>query len=182
MMNLVGNALRGIRLAGTNLTEYLTNPATAAALGKKVAFDTAVGTAASQAIPRMLGQQPGVGIGRSALHAGLHSAISHPVAGGLEAMGMPQWASQATGQVVGAVGAQSLSQTITPEVTQQPMTHVTELMQLQQLEAAQEDQRVKNQIALAYARNYNPPSRIIHENPSQNLATVHAILNPKVGY
>ena len=181
-MGLIDSTLQGIRLAGSNLGEYLSNPATLKGIGKRVALDTALGTTAAQVVPRVLGQQPAAGVGRTAFNVGLHSALSTPISGGLQAMGVPEWAAQTTGQIAGGAGAQVISQSITHEVNQQPNTHYAELMQLQQLEAAQENQRVQNQIALAYARNYHAPSQIIHRNPSQDLATVHAILNPKVGY
>lgn len=188
-MSILGNAGQAIRLAGKNLGAYLGNPQTAAQLGKQIATETALGTAVSQGVPRLLGQAPAVGPLRTAANIGLHSAIAAPVSGGLTAMGMPGAAAQTLGQITGAVGASSIlnsmarPQSIEPETHEAQHVYGHDLQQLQQFHAAQEQQRYTNEINLALAKNYhNPSTTVVHRNPSAELETVRNLLNPNVRY
>ena len=188
-MSILENSGKAVRMAGTNLGAYLSNPQTAKSLGKQIATETALGTAVSQGVPRLLGQAPAVGPLRTAANIGLHSAIAAPVSGGLTAMGMPGAAAQTLGQITGAVGANSLlnsmarPQSIEPETHEAQHTYGHELQQLQQFHAAQEQQRYTNEINLALAKNYhNPVTTVVHKNPSAELETVRNLLNPNVRY
>ena len=188
-MSIVGKAGQAVRMAGKNLGAYLSNPETAAQLSKQIATETALGTAVSQGVPRLLGQTPSVGPLRTAANVGLHSAIAAPVSGGLAAMGMPKAAAQTLGQITGAVGANSLLRTMTPmqaidpETNDTPQVYGQDLQQLQQFHAAQEQQRYNNEINLALAKNYHAPvTTIVHRNPSAELETVRNLLNPNVRY
>ena len=188
-MSILGNAGQAIRLAGKNLGAYLSSPQTAAQLGKQIATETALGTAVSQGVPRLLGQAPAVGPLRTAANIGLNSAIAAPVSGGLAAMGMPGAAAQTLGQITGAVGASSLlnsmarPQAIDPETNDAQHMYGQDLHQFQQFHAAQEQQRYTNEINLALAKNYhNPVTTVVHKNPSAELETVRNLLNPNVRY
>ena len=188
-MSILGDTGKAIRLAGTNLGAYLSNPQTAKTLGKQIATETALGTAVSQGVPRLLGQAPAVGPLRTLANTGLHSAIAAPVSGGLAAMGMPSAAAQTVGQITGAVGSHSLlramapAQAIDPETNDSPQVYGQDLQQLQQFHAAQEQQRYTNEINLALAKNYhNPVTTVVHKNPSAELETVRNLLNPNVRY
>lgn len=188
-MSILGSAGKVVRMAGKNLGAYLSSPQTAAQLGKQIATETALGTAVSQGVPRLLGQAPAVGPLRTAANIGLHSAIAAPVSGGLTAMGMPGAAAQTLGQITGAVGASSLlnsmarPQSIEPETHEAQHAYGHELQQLQQFHAAQEQQRYANEINLAVAKNYhNPVTTVVHKNPSAELETVRNLLNPNVRY
>lgn len=188
-MSILENAGKAVRMAGTNLGAYLSNPQTAKTLGKQIATETALGTAVSQGVPRLLGQAPAVGPLKTAANIGLHSAIAAPVSGGLIAMGMPGAAAQTLGQITGAVGASSLlrsmesPQAIEPETHEAQHMYGQDLHQLQQFHAAQEQQRYTNEINLALAKNYhNPSTTVVHRNPSAELETVRNLLNPNVRY
>lgn len=188
-MSILGNAGKGIRLAGKQLGAYLSNPQTAVKLGQQIATETALGTAVSQGVPRLLGQAPAVGPLRTAANIGLNSAIAAPVSGGLAAMGMPGAAAQTLGQITGAVGASSIlnsmarPQSIEPETHEAQHVYGHDLQQLQQFHAAQEQQRYTNEINLALAKNYhNPVTTVVHKNPSAELETVRNLLNPNVRY
>ena len=188
-MSILGDTGKAIRLAGTNLGAYLSNPQTAKTLGKQIATETALGTAVSQGVPRLLGQAPAVGPLRTLANTGLHSAIAAPVSGGLTAMGMPGAAAQTVGQITGAVGSHSLlramapAQAIDPETNDSPQVYGQDLQQLQQFHAAQEQQRYTNEINLALAKNYHSPvTTVVHKNPSAELETVRNLLNPNVRY
>ena len=188
-MSILGNAGKAVRMAGKNLGAYLSSPQTAAQLGQQIATETALGTAVSQGVPRLLGQAPAVGPLRTAANIGLHSAIAAPVSGGLTAMGMPGAAAQTLGQITGAVGASSLlnsmarPQAIDPETNDAPHVPGQGLHQLQQFHAAQEQERYTNEINLALAKNYhNPVTTVVHKNPSAELETVRNLLNPNVRY
>jgi len=188
-MSILGNAGKAVRMAGKNLGAYLSNPQTAAKLGQQIATETALGTAVSQGVPRLLGQAPAVGPLRTAANIGLNSAIAAPVSGGLAAMGMPGAAAQTLGQITGAVGSTSLLRAMAPPQAIEPETHEAQhvyghdLHQLQQFHAAQEQQRYTNEINLALAKNYhNPVTTVVHKNPSAELETVRNLLNPNVRY
>jgi len=168
-------------MAGEGLAKYATNPQTLSQLGKRVAMETALGTAASQAVPRMIGATPPP-LAQSALNVGLQSVFSAPVAGGLKAAGVPEWAAGTIGQVAGTVGSHMVSRAITPEPQQQPQVQGADFERARRLEAAIEQQRYNNQINLALARNYNHPSVITHRNPSADFQNVYNALNPRNQY
>lgn len=182
-MSLLSDAAKGIRMAGKGLVNYATNPNTLSEIGQKVALETALGTAVSQAVPAMLGA-PRPGIRRTMGHMALNAALSNPISGGLSAMGAPKWAAQTTGSMLGAAGTQLLTTPITPELQKRPNPELAQYMELQKFNAALEQQRYNNSINLAYARNYNPPSTstIVHKNPSADLDTAYRILNPNIRY
>ena len=188
-MSILGDAGKAVRMAGKNLGAYLSSPQTAAQLGKQIATETALGTAVSQGVPRLLGQAPAVGPLRTAANIGLNSAIAAPVSGGLAAMGMPGAAAQTLGQITGAVGSQALLRAMAPPQSIEPETHEAqhvyghELHQQQQFHAEQEQQRYNNEINLALAKNYhNPTTTIVHKNPSAEFDTVQRMLNPSIRY
>lgn len=182
-MSIATEALKGIRLAGQGLARYATNPETLGALGKQIALDTALGTAVSQAIPRVTGNTPPP-LAQTALNVGLHSALNAPISGGLQAMGVPKVVAQAAGQVAGTMGSHQLSRIITPEPNKQSQyqPQLAEFMQLQHMNAEMERQRYNNEINLALAKNFHSPTVITHRNPSADLQTIQALLNPRVQY
>jgi hypothetical protein len=185
-MALIGNAINGVRMAGSALGAYLGNPATYEQLGKKVALETALGTAVQQAVPRLLGQ-PAPGLRQSIGNTALHSAFAHPITGSMEAIGAPGWAANMTGAVVGGTGANLVSQAVSrsitePEPAEAPHPHLSQLMELQRMEAAAEQQRYNNQINYAYAKNYRDPAVIIHKNPSAEMETAYRILTHSPAY
>ena len=188
-MSILGDAGKAVRMAGKNLGAYLSSSETAAQLGKQIATETALGTAVSQGVPRLMGQAPAVGPLRTLANTGLHSAIAAPVSGGLAAMGMPGAAAQTVGQITGAVGSNSLlramapAQAIDPETNDAPHVPGQGLHQLQQFHAEQEQQRYNNEINLALAKNFhNPTTTIVHKNPSAEFDTVQKMMNPSVRY
>lgn len=187
-----------MRMAGAALGKYLTNPQTLKDIGTKVAIDTALGTAVSQAVPRVLGQEPGSTPLQAAIHSGTQSLISSPVAGGMRAMGLPGIAADSAGSILGGAGAQvvsqsinqglhgrmqPVSQTVAPEPGDQMSPDVAQLMQVQGMHAQMEQQRYNNEINLALAKNYHAPSTtVVHKNPSAELQTIYSMLNPNVRY
>jgi hypothetical protein len=181
-MSLIDKAAQAVRLAGTRLAGYAGNPATYSDIGRKVALEAGLGTAVSQAVPAMLGSQA-PGIGQTALNIGLHSAMSHPISGAMQALGAPAWAANTTGQILGGAGAQMLSHAvsrpITPEPQQAMNPDLAQYMQIQQMNAAIEQQRYDNEIKLAMAKNYHPPSRstVVHQNPSGDIQSVLGALS-----
>lgn len=186
-MSLVDKAVKAVGLAGKRLAGYAGNPATYSDIGKKVALETGLGTAVSQAVPAILGvQRPG--IGQTALNIGLQSGMAHPISGALEAIGAPAWAANTSGQILGSAGAhmvsQAVSRPIVPEPQKEMNPQLAQYMQLQQFHAALEQQRYNNEIKLAMAKNYNPPSTstVIHKNPSSELQSVLSALNSSVNY
>jgi hypothetical protein len=197
-MTLFAAAVPAMRMAGAALGKYLTNPQTLKDIGTKVAIDTALGTAVSQAVPRVLGQKPGSTPLQAAIHSGTQSLISSPVAGGMRAMGLPGIAADSAGSILGGAGAQvvsqsinqglhgrmqPVSQTVAPEPGDQMSPDVAQLMQVQGMQAAMEQQRYNNEINLALAKNYHAPSTtVVHKNPSAELQTIYSMLNPNVRY
>lgn len=197
-MSILDPAVQAVRMAGTALGKYATNPATLKAIGTKVALDTALGTATSQVVPRMLGQQPGVNPMQAALHAGTHSLISAPIAGGMKAMGIPGIAAESAGSILGGAGAQIASQalsqglhgkgqpvsrSVVPEMHEQYQPSGQMHMQMQQMSADQEQQRYNNEINLALAKNYhNPVTTVIHRNPSADLQNILKAMTPSTSY
>lgn len=170
------NILNPIRMAGTKLATYLTSPASYAAMGRQVAMDTAIGTAASQIIPRVIGKSPNATIPQSLLQHGAGALVNAPIAGSLGALGVPGSAAQLAGQIAAAPVSHAVSNIINPEQSDVPHPNTQHLMQLQQMQADAEQQHYNNQINLALAKNYNPPSHIYHHNPSSELDTMHKIL------
>jgi hypothetical protein len=197
-MTLFAAAVPAMRMAGAALGKYLTNPQTLKDIGTKVAIDTALGTAVSQAVPRVLGQEPGSTPLQAAIHSGTQSLISSPVAGGMRAMGLPGIAADSAGSILGGAGAQvvsqsinqglhgrmqPVSQTVAPEPGDQMSPDVAQLMQVQGMHAQMEQQRYNNEINLALAKNYHAPSTtVVHKNPSAELQTIYSMLNPNVRY
>jgi hypothetical protein len=197
-MSILEPTMKAVRMAGTALGKYATDPATLKALGTKVAIDTALGTAASQAVPLILGQKPSMGPMQAALHAGTHSLISSPVAGGMKALGIPSIAAESAGSILGGAGAQIVSRTVNqgvhgrgypvsesvvPEVQQQYQNSGQVHMQLQQMAADQEQQRYNNEINLARAKNYHAPATtVVHKNPSADFENMLKMMAPKARY
>lgn len=197
-MTIFAAAIPAMRMAGAALGKYLTNPQTLKDIGTKVAIDTALGTAVSQAVPRILGQEPSSTPLQSAIHSGTQSLISSPVAGGMRAMGIPGIAADSAGSILGSAGAQvvsqsinqglqgrmqPVSQTVAPEPGDQMSPDVAQLMQVQGIQATMEQQRYNNEINLALAKNYHAPSTtIVHKNPSAELQSIIGMLSPNVSY
>jgi hypothetical protein len=197
-MTIFAAAIPAMRMAGAALGKYLTNPQTLKNIGTKVAVDTALGTAVSQAVPRILGQEPSSTPLQSAIHSGTQSLISSPVTGGMRAMGIPKIAADSAGSILGGVGAQvvsqsinqglqgrmqPVSQTVAPEPGDQMSPDVAQLMQVQGIQAAMEQQRYNNEINLALAKNSHAPSTtVVHKNPSAELQSIIGMLSPNVSY
>jgi hypothetical protein len=197
-MTIFAAAIPAMRMAGAALGKYLTNPQTLKNIGTKVAVDTALGTVVSQAVPRILGQEPGVTPLQAAIHSGTGSLISSPIAGGMKAMGIPGIAADSAGSILGGAGAQvvsqavnqglygrmqPVSQTVAPEPGDQMSPDAAQLMQVQGMQAAMEQQRYNNEINLALAKNYHAPSTtVVHKNPSADLQNIISMLNPGVSY
>jgi hypothetical protein len=185
-MSIVDNTVKAVRMAGTNLGQYLTSPQTAQALGRKVALDTALGVA----VPTAVSYAVGAGAPdykRLAKQAAVHSMISSPVSGGLTAMGMNPALANAAGSVAAAFGTSALSRPVATEPFPEQRAALNQHMMLRRLAMEEEQQRYNNEIALAHARNSRAPeTTVIHRNPSAEFATMqqfaqHA-LNPNVQY
>jgi len=180
--------LNKIRMAGTALGNYATNPETAKSLAQRIALDTAIGTAGSQLIPRIQGMPPqplAASIGNAALGA----ALNAPVAGAAAAMGVHPQIAGLAGALTSAAGMtafsnmQQPSRNIDPEINDADHTHLNEYMQLQQFHAGLEQQRYNNEIMLAKAKNYHSPTTtVVHKNPSAELESVRQMLMPDVTY
>lgn len=155
---------QAIRTAGTALKQFFTSPENLAQMGKNVAAETAFGTAVQQGLPRVLGMAPGQSIPRSLLQTGVQAAVGVPVTKGLEVMGAPQIGSAMAGNILGSYAAARLANQIEPEIVQENNPDFHQLYAMQKMQADAEQQRVNNQIQLAYARNYNPPSFIYHHS------------------
>jgi hypothetical protein len=155
---------QAIRTAGTALKQFLTDPQSLKHMGQSIAAETAFATAAQQAVPRMLGQRPAQSIPQSLLQTGIQSAVGTPVSGALQAMGAPTLGSNITGNILGAAAANRFAGQIEPEIVQENNPDFHQLYAMQKINAAAEQQRVNDQIQLAYARNYNPPSFIYHHS------------------
>jgi hypothetical protein len=105
----------------------------------------------------------------------------------MSAMGAPEWAAGMTGEILGGAGSQMALNAVSrpvadPEPNQEPNPQLAQYMQLQQMQAAAEHQRYRNQINLAYAKNYSDPTVIIHKNPSQDMDTAYRVLSQKTNY
>ena len=180
--------LNNIRMAGTALGDYVTSPATAKSLAKKIALDTAVGTAASQLIPRIQGAAPQP-LATSVGNAALGSVLSAPVTGAATAMGIHPQVAGLAGTLSSAAGMTALSnmrqpsQNIDPEINDSGVTALHEYMQLQQFHAGLEQQRYNNEIMLAKAKNYHSPSTtVIHRNPSSEMDSIRQLLTSRTVY
>jgi len=165
-----------MRMAGAKLGEHLAKPsvknfAREAAVG--AALEAGVGIGAEQLLPRALGQRPQASLGESVLRQGASAAIGSPVATALGRVGVPGSVAQFGGALVGQPIGQAVAQGILPGHQQYPLgidpephqaghANYGQLMAAQQFEAAREQQRAENQIALAYARNSSSPSFIQH--------------------
>ena len=197
-MTFLAGAVPAVRMAGAALGKYLTNPQTLKDIGTKVAVDTAMGTAMSQAVPRILGQEPGVTPLQAAIYSGAGSLVSSPITGGMRAMGIPKIVADSTGSILGGAGAQvvsqsinqgmhgrmqPVSQTVAPEPGDQMSPDTAQLMQVQGMHAEMEQQRYNNEINLALAKNYHAPmTTVVHRNPSADLQSIIGMLNPNVSY
>lgn len=155
---------QAIRTAGTALKQFFTSPENLAQMGKNVAAETAFGAAVQQGLPRVLGMAPGQSIPQSLLQTGVQAAIGVPVTKGLEVVGAPQIGSAMAGNILGAFAAHRLTNQIEPEIVQEGNPDFHQLYAMQKMQAEAEQQRVNNQIQLAYARNYSPPSFIYHHS------------------
>ena len=176
-MSIAEKIGQGIRMAGQDLGAYLTNPKTAAALGKQVAMETAVGTALGQGVPRLLGQTPSESPLQTVKKSVLHAGISAPIGGGLAAMGVPKSVAGVAGSVAGILGSNLLSRPIDPEPNDQPQAYGQDFAAIQHFNAQQEQQRYNNEIALALAKNYHSPTTtIVHKNPSAEFETIQKML------
>jgi hypothetical protein len=197
-MTLFAGAVPAMRMAGAALGKYLTSPQTLKNIGTKVAVDTALGTAVSQAVPLILGQEPSVTPLQAAIHSGAGSLVGSPIAGGMRAMGLPGIAADSAASILGGAGAQVVSQSINqglhgrmqpvsqavaPEPGDQMSPDTAQLMQLQRMHAEMEQQRYNNEINLALAKNYHAPmTTVVHKNPSAELQSIIGMLNPDVRY
>lgn len=190
-MSLFGDALTGMRMAGTQLAEYLTTPQNLSNLAKEAATKTAVQTTVSQAIPRMLGLEA-PDLASSVIEGGASNFLGGAIGGGLHSMGVPKLPAQVAGDILGTVGTVMASRNIRPEVTEQQQhfaddqeampPEMSQYMQLQRFQADLDNERYNNAIRLAVAKNYHEPTRIIHSNPSADAQTAYNILNPNMRY
>ena len=176
------NPLQSARMAGTELANFFTNPKTIKAMGKRVINEALLGAAAQQVAPRLMGQTPSRNVPQSLLNAGVHAAIAAPIAGGMQTLGAPEWAADMTSQMLAGPAAHAITNSITPETTQQPYNTGHELLQMQQMHADLEQQRYNNEINLSIAKNYRAPTQIIHRNPSADIQTMYNMLNTNVRY
>jgi len=171
-----------IRLAGTALQNFFSNPNTIKGIGKRVLAETAINTAAQQVVPRLMGKRPEYNIPQSLLNTGVQAAIATPLAGGMQTLGVPEWAAQTGSQMVASPAAYAITNAIIPETHNQEHSNSHELMQMQQMHAELEQQRYNNEINLALAKNYHAPTEIVHRNPSADLQTAYNIMTPNVSY
>ena len=171
-----------IRLAGTALKNFFSDPNTIKGIGKRVLAETALNTASQQVVPRLMGKSPQHNIPQSLLNTGVHAAIAAPLAGGMQTLGVPEWAAQTGSQLVASPVAHAITNSIIPEAHNQEQINSHELMQMQQMHAELEQQRYNNEINLALAKNYRAPADIVHRNPSADLQTIYNILTPNVSY
>jgi hypothetical protein len=158
------------RMAGAAMKEFFGNPGVRSALGK-----TAVTAGAEQLLPRALGQQPVRSVMGSIARGGLEAAISTPVEMGLKAAGVNPMIAGLGGSLVAAPLTQMVSKAITPEPQQAYQAEYNQLMQMQEMQAAAEQQHYNNQINLALAKNHSAPTQIIHRNPSAELQTMYQL-------
>ena len=165
------NPVEQVRMAGSALKQFFTDPANLAKMGKKAATEAVLSTAVQQTVPYLVGGKPSASIPRTLAQAGVHAAASAPITGALQSMGMPEIPAAMAGQIVGSAAAGRFSQAISPEVQDQPNPEFQQLLAIQKMNAEQEQQRYNNQIQLAYARNYSSPS-FVHHSSSGNPAEI----------
>lgn len=167
------------RMAGTAMKGFFSRPAVQEALGK-----TAVTAGAQQLIPRLQGLRPAYSVAGSVARGGLEAAVSTPVEFGLRKAGVPAALAGLGGSLVAAPIVHMVGQAITPEPQHSFQADYNQLAQLQQIQAASEQQRYNNEINLAMAKNYSAPTQIIHKNPSAELQTMYNLVSgtvPKYG-
>ena len=155
------------RMAGTAMKEFFEKPGVRSALGK-----TVVSAGGEQLLPRVLGRQPARSVMGSIARGGLEAAISTPVEMGLAAAGVNPGIAGLGGSLIAAPITQMVSQAIAPEPHHAYQAEYGQLVQLQQMQAAEEQQRYNNEINLALAKKYPVPTEIIHRNPSAELQSV----------
>lgn len=172
--------LQPIRKAGTAFIEYFSDPANLQQVGKTVAKEAVLSTAAQQVVPRLIGQKAASSVPRTLLHAGAHSAVNVPVSGSLLAAGFPGVVASTTGQILGAAAAAHLMNRIEPESAEEAHPEYAQFHAMQQMHAQMEQQSYNNQIALALAKNYHAPTEIIHRNPSAEFQSMESIINKAV--
>jgi hypothetical protein len=170
------NIPQSIRTAGSALKQYFTDPASLKQIGKAIGTEAALGAAAQQIVPRMVGQRPAQSIPQSLIHAGVHSAVNVPVSGALQSIGTPAFAAATTGGILGSAAAAQFANQIEPEITQENHADFHQLYAMQQMHAAEEQQRVNNQIQLAYARNYSPPTFMYHHSSRDTSTTANEMV------
>jgi len=163
------------RMAGTAMKEFFSRPSVRSALGK-----TVVTAGAEQLLPRALGQQPVRSAMGSIARGGLEAAISTPVEMGLKAAGVNPLIAGLGGSLVAAPLTQMVSQAIAPEPQHSFRSEYDQLVQLQKMQAASEQQRYNNEINLALAKNYSAPTQIVHKNPSADLQTMYNLVSGTV--
>ena len=163
------------RMAGAAMKEFFGNPGVRSALGKTV---TTAG--AEQLLPRALGQQPARSVMGSIARGGLEAAISTPVEMGLRSAGVNPMIAGLGGSLIAAPITQMVSQAIAPEPKHAYQAEYNQLMQMQEMQAAAEQQHYNNQINLALAKNYSAPTQIIHRNPSAELQTMYQLSSGSV--
>jgi hypothetical protein len=163
------------RLAGTAMKEFFGRPAVRSALGK-----TAATAGAEQLIPRVLGQQPARSVAGSIARGGLEAAVSTPIELGLRTAGVHPALAGLGGALIAAPVTNVISQAIAPEPQHSFQTPYNQLAQMQQMQAAAEQQRYNNEINLALAKNYSAPTQIIHKNPSADLQTMYNVVSGTV--
>ena len=170
------NIPQTIRTAGSALKQYFTDPASLKQIGKAIGTEAALGVAAQQVVPRIIGQRPAQSIPQSLVHAGIHSAVNVPVSGSLQALGTPSFAASTAGSILGTAAANQFANSIDPEITPENHPDFHQLYAMQQMQAASEQQRVNDQIRLAYARNYNPPSFMYHHSTKDSASTANEMV------
>lgn len=170
------NVPQTIRTAGTALKQYFTDPANLKEIAKATAKETAFGAAAQQVVPRLIGQRPAQSVGQSILQTGIHSAVNVPVAGALEAAGLPGLAATTTGTILGAAAANRFANQIDPEINQENHANFHQLYAMQQADAANAQNAHNMKIEEIYARNYNPPSFMYHHSTKDSATAANEMV------
>ena len=125
------NIPQSIRTAGSALKQYFTDPVSLKQIGKAIGTDAALGAAAQQIVPRMIGQRPAQSIPQSLIHAGVHSAVNVPVSGALQSIGTPAFAAATTGGILGSAAAAQFANQINPEIVQENHANFHQLYAMQ---------------------------------------------------
>lgn len=180
-----------LRLAGSALKSFLTDSKAVKSIAGQVAREATMGTAVQQIAPRLMGLAPSQGIAENIGTNVLQSLAGAPIEYGMKAAGIPSFVARPTSSMLGAAGIYHIQQAlgnqrqqqfIDPEPHQAGNPSLDQYRQLQAMQMEEENQRYKNQIALAYAKNYSFPTRIVHTNPSADLSTIQNAMNQKVSY